>query len=49
MATYKVVVHHEFMVTTDDIDKVREEVVFTEFPLADEVDFVEGYIDWNAK
>jgi hypothetical protein len=47
MACYKVIVHHEFEVTTDDIDKVQDNIEFTEFIGADEVEFIEGSIDWE--
>jgi hypothetical protein len=35
------------MVTTDDIDKVQDNIEFTEFLYADEVEFIEGSIDWE--
>jgi hypothetical protein len=47
MATYKVTVNHEFWVTTNDLDKVRDNIEFTEFLYADEVEFIEGSIDWE--
>jgi hypothetical protein len=47
MATYKVTVHHEFWVTTNDLDKVQDNIEFTEFLYADEVEFIEGSIDWE--
>jgi hypothetical protein len=47
MSKYSVEVIHRFIVETDDIDKVRENVEFTDFVGADDVEFVDGTIRYE--
>jgi hypothetical protein len=47
MDKYRVVVEHEFMVTTGDIISLLDNTEFTNFVGADDVDFIDGKITYE--
>ena len=47
MPSYKVTVTHTFEVACEDIHKVIDTMEYTDFPYANEFDFVEGSTEYE--